>query len=83
MTLSRRNFVKQGLALTFTVAGQPLLLTPREAHAAKAPFSILTAQEAETLKAVCEGLPPAPEKGARPTLSTSNLALTPITACCS
>lgn len=64
MTLSRRNFVKQGLALTFTVAGKPLLLTPREAHAAKVPFAVLSAQEAGTLRAVCEGLAPgAGEKG--------------------
>lgn len=63
MTLSRRNFVKQGLALTFTVAGQPLLLTPREAHAAKVPFSILSAQEAGTLKAICEGLAPGAGEG--------------------
>lgn len=63
MTLSRRNFVKHGLALTFTVAGQPLLLTPREAHAAKAPFSVLSAQEAGTLKAICEGLAPGAGEG--------------------
>lgn len=63
MTLSRRNFVKQGLALTFTVAGQSLLLTPREAHAAKVPFSVLSAQEAGTLKAICEGLAPGAGEG--------------------
>lgn len=63
MTLSRRNFVKQGLTLTFTVAGQPLLLTPREAHAAKVPFSVLSAQEAGTLKAICEGLAPGAGEG--------------------
>ena len=63
MTLSRRNFVKQSLALTFTVAGQPLLLTPREAHAAKVPFSVLSAQEAGTLKAICEGLAPGAGEG--------------------
>lgn len=63
MTVSRRQFVKQGLALTFTVAGKPLLLTPREAHAAGTPFSVLTAQEAGTLKAVCEGLAPGAGEG--------------------
>lgn len=63
MTLSRRNFVKQGLALTFTVAGKPLLLTPREAHAAEVPFSVLSAQEAGTLRAVCEGLAPGAAEG--------------------
>lgn len=63
MTVSRRNLVKQGLALTFIVAGKPLLLTPREAHAAEVPFSVLSAQEAETLKAVCEGLAPGAGEG--------------------
>ena len=63
MTVSRRNLVKQGLALTFTVAGKSLLLTPREAHAAEVPFSVLSAQEAGTLKAVCEGLAPGAGEG--------------------
>ena len=57
MTLSRRHFIKQsGLALTFTVAGKMLLLTPREAYARSVPFSVLNREEVDTLEAICEHL---------------------------
>ncbi len=59
MSLSRRNFIRQsGLALTFTVAGRTLLLTPREAYAREMPFSVLDRAEVETLEAICDHLLP-------------------------
>ena len=65
MPLSRRNFIRQsGLALTFTVAGKALLLTPREAYARNVPFSILNPAEVKVLEAICEHLlPGASENG--------------------
>ena len=65
MSLTRRNFIRQsGLALTFTVAGKTLLLTPREAYARSVPFANLTRQEVSILEAVCEHLlPGASENG--------------------
>ena len=65
MPLSRRNFIRQsGLALTFTVAGKTLLLTPREAYARDVPFSILDPAEVKVLEAICEHLlPGASENG--------------------
>ena len=65
MSLSRRNFIRQsGLALTFTVAGKALLLTPREAYARNVPFSILNPAEVKVLEAICEHLlPGASENG--------------------
>ena len=57
MSLSRRNFIRQsGLALTFTVAGKTLLLTPREAYARDVPFSVLDQTEVDILEATCEHL---------------------------
>ena len=59
MPLSRRNFIRQsGLALTFTVAGKTLLLTPREAYTRDVPFSILNQAEIATLEAICDFLLP-------------------------
>ena len=59
MSLSRRNFIRQtGLALTFTVAGRTLLLTPREAYAREMPFSVLDQAEVEALEAICDHLLP-------------------------
>jgi len=59
MTLHRRAFIKQtGLALSFTVAGKALLLTPREAYAKKMAFSVLSAEEASVLEAICDHLLP-------------------------
>ena len=59
MPLSRRNFIRQsGLALTFTVAGKTLLLTPREAYTRDVPFSILNQAEVATLEAICDFLLP-------------------------
>lgn len=59
MSLTRRNFLRQsGLALTFTVAGKTLLLTPREACARDVPFSILGQTEVDTLETICEYLLP-------------------------
>ena len=65
MSLSRRNFIRQsGLALTFTVAGKALLLTPYEAYARNVPFSILNPAEVKVLEAICEHLlPGASENG--------------------
>ena len=57
MSLSRRNFIRQsGLALTFTVAGKTLLLTPRDAYARNVPFSVLNREEVGALEALCEHL---------------------------
>ena len=59
MPLNRRNFIRQsGLALTFTVAGRTLLLTPREAYSRDVPFTILNQAEVDTLEAICEHLVP-------------------------
>ena len=59
MSLSRRNFIRHtGLALSFTVAGRTLLLTPREAYARELPLSVLDRAEADTLEAFCERLLP-------------------------
>ena len=59
MSLSRRNFIRQsGLALSFTVAGRTLLLTPREAYAREMPFSVLDQAEVETLETICDHLLP-------------------------
>ena len=65
MSISRRNFIRQsGLALTFTVAGKALLLTPREAYARNVPFSVLNPAEVKVLEAICEHLlPDASENG--------------------
>jgi gluconate 2-dehydrogenase subunit 3-like protein len=55
MTVTRRNFIKQGgLALGFTLAGSRILLTPAEAHAQNIPFVVFTDAEVEILEAVCE-----------------------------
>ncbi len=59
MSLSRRNFIRQsGLALSYTVAGRTLLLTPREAYARDMPFSVLDQAEVETLETICDHLLP-------------------------
>ncbi len=59
MTLTRRNFVKQGgLTLSFALAGSKLLLTPAQAYAKEIPFSVLSNDEVAILDAVCEILLP-------------------------
>ena len=59
MSLSRRNFIRQsGLALTFSVAGKTLLLTPREAYSRELPFAVLNLTEVKTLEGICEHLLP-------------------------
>ena len=59
MTLSRRNFIKQsGLALTFTVAGKTMLLTPRQARAGNIPFAVLNPEEVSALETICDHLLP-------------------------
>ena len=65
MPLTRRNFVKQsGLALSVTVAGKTLCLTPRQAYAQGVAFANLSQAEVDTLEAICERLlPGAREEG--------------------
>ncbi len=46
------------MALSFSVAGRTLLLTPREAYAREMPFSVLDQAEVETLETVCDHLLP-------------------------
>ena len=59
MSFSRRNFIRQsGLALSFSVAGRTLLLTPREAYARETPFSVLNQAEVRVLEAFCDRLLP-------------------------
>ena len=59
MTLTRRNFVKQGgLTLSFALAGSKIMLTPADAYAKDIPFTVLTNDEVGILNAVCEILLP-------------------------
>ncbi len=59
MTITRRNFVKQGgLTLGFVLAGSKVLLTPAQARTRAIPFSILSDEEVAVLQAVCEILLP-------------------------
>ena len=78
MTLSRRNFIRQsGLALSFTVAGRTLLLTPREAYARDAVFSVLNQVEVETLETVCDHLLPGARENGVAHFVDSQLLLDP------
>ena len=65
MPLTRRNFIRQsGLALSVSVAGKTLLLTPRQAYARGVAFSSLSQTEVDALEAVCDYLlPGAREEG--------------------
>jgi hypothetical protein len=59
MTVSRRDFIKQGgLTLSFALAGSKIFLTPAEAHAQSIPFLVLTDDEVEKLETICEILLP-------------------------
>ena len=78
MSLSRRNFIRQsGLALTFTVAGRTLLLTPREAYARNVPFSVLNQEEVGALEALCEHLLPGARENGVAHFVDSQLSLDP------
>ena len=78
MSLSRRKFIRQsGLALTFTVAGKTLLLTPREAYARSVPFSVLNQEEVGTLEATCEYLLPGARENGVAHFVDRQLALDP------
>ncbi len=65
MTLTRRNFVKQGgLTLSFALAGSTVVLTPAQAYAKEIPFVVLTPDEIALLESICEIiLPGAKEAG--------------------
>jgi len=53
----RRDLLKGALgALAFTVGGQALMLTPREARAQGASFRVLKTEEAETIEVLGEAL---------------------------
>jgi len=58
--IERRAFMQgAGIgALAFTVGGVEVLLTPSEAHAQRAAFKTLTAEQVETLEALGETLVP-------------------------
>jgi len=59
-SIERRDFIKGAAtgALTFTISGVEVLLTPREARAQNVPFRLLKANEAETIEALGETLVP-------------------------
>ena len=78
MPVTRRNFIKQsGLALTFTVAGKTLLLTPRQAYAREVPFAILSRAEVDTLEGICEHLLPGARENGVAHFVDKQLALDP------
>jgi hypothetical protein len=58
--MERRAFMKGAAigALTFTVGGVEVLLTPRQAHAQNVPLRTLTAEQGATLDAMGEALVP-------------------------
>ena len=58
--MERRAFMKGAAvgALTFTVGGVEVLLTPRQAHAQNVPLRTLTAEQGATLDAIGEALVP-------------------------
>src|ERR1700744_3888589 len=58
--IERRAFMKGAAigALTFTVGGAEVLLTPRQAHAQNVPLRTLTAEQGATLDAMGEALVP-------------------------
>ncbi|HEY1982763.1 MAG TPA: gluconate 2-dehydrogenase subunit 3 family protein [Xanthobacteraceae bacterium] len=58
--IERRAFMKGAAvgALTFTVGGAEVLLTPRQAHAQNVPLRTLTAEQGTTLDAMGEALVP-------------------------
>jgi Gluconate 2-dehydrogenase subunit 3 len=58
--IQRRAFMKGAAigALTFTVGGADVLLTPRQAHAQNVPLRTLTAEQGATLDAMGEALVP-------------------------
>ena len=78
MSISRRNFIRQsGLALTFTVAGRTLLLTPREAYARSVPFSVLNQAEVDALESTCDHLLPGARENGVAHFVDSQLTLDP------
>jgi Gluconate 2-dehydrogenase subunit 3 len=57
--MQRRDFLKQStFALSFSVAGTTLLLSPREARAKQVPYKVLTQQEVTLLDAIGDVLVP-------------------------
>ncbi|MBA3581856.1 MAG: gluconate 2-dehydrogenase subunit 3 family protein [Gammaproteobacteria bacterium] len=83
MSIDRREFLKTGIkagaigALTFTVGGLPMLLTPAEAQAKKLPFKILSNSEADTLAAFGEALLPGAAKAGIAHFVDQQLAVAP------
>jgi hypothetical protein len=56
---SRRGFLQaSGILLSYTLAGESLLLSPRAARAAQLPYEVITAGEAETLEGLCDAMVP-------------------------
>lgn len=59
MAHSRRGFLQgSGILLSYVLAGETLLLTPRAARAAQLPYEVLAAVEAETLQGLCDAMVP-------------------------
>ena len=59
MAQSRRGFLQgSGILLSYVLAGEASLLSPRAARAAQLPYEALTGGEAETLQWLCEALVP-------------------------
>jgi len=59
VSYSRRGFLQgSGILLSYVLAGETLLLTPRAAHAAQLPYEVLKADEAETLEGLCDAMVP-------------------------
>ena len=59
MAHSRRGFLQgSGILLSYVLAGETLLLAPRAAHAARLPYEVLKADEAETLQGLCDAMVP-------------------------
>lgn len=59
MAHSRRGFLQgAGILLSYAVAGDMLLLSPRSARAAQLPHEVLTPLEVETLEGLCEAMVP-------------------------
>jgi len=80
--MDRRALMKAGLlgAFAYSLGGAPVMLSPREARAQGADYTILTPDEAETLAALGEALAPGARDGGIAHFIDAQLAADPADA---